>query len=147
MAIYMKYVAKQLGEIKGAVTSKGHEKWIEVTSVEFGYTRPAQGQVATGAPVISELRMTRHVDMSSPLLAQAGIANDVAKVTVHYVKDGTVTTPYMTVELANAVINHYDHLGFGDDSTVEKLAVTFTQLTYTWVAGGIVTVFDIAKNK
>ena len=53
----------------------------------------------------------------------------------------------MTVELANAVINHYGHLGFGDDSTVEKLAVTFTQLTYTWVAGGIVTVFDIAKNK
>ena len=82
MAIYMKYVAKQLGEIKGAVTSKGHEKWIEVTSVEFGYTRPAQGQVATGAPVISELRMTRHVDMSSPVLAQVGITNDVAKVTV-----------------------------------------------------------------
>ena len=146
MAIFMKFAARQLGVVKGGVTDSRHKDWILVASIEFGYQRPMDGNVTTGRPVLSEVRVTRHLDNASPLLSQAGIVGDVAKVTVEYVKEGASLETYMKVELTGAIVSRYDHLGFDDGSTVEKLSLSYTKLEYTWMKGGIAESWDATEK-
>ena len=146
MAIYMKCVAAKAGEIKGGVTAKGFQSWIAVTSIEFGYKRAMEMNAPTGAPVVSEVRITKHVDKASVLLANAGMVGDVSKVTFSYIKEGVDHGTYLRVELKDAIVSQYDHLTFGEGSNVEKVSLSFSSMEYTWVDGGIVAVIDLTKG-
>ena len=146
MAIFMKYVAKKAGVLAGGVSSGKHKDWIEVASVEFGYQRPMDGNVTTGKPVLSEVRVTRHLDVASPRLAQAGIEGDVATVTLEYVREGNALETTMKIEMTGAIMSRYDHLAFDDSSTVEKLSLSYSKLEYTWMKGGIVSHFDVQSK-
>jgi type VI secretion system secreted protein Hcp len=60
-------------EIYGESTDAGHEKWIELDSFSVGRTQPTSGARSRGAeaPTLSEIVVTKHVDIASPKLYQA----------------------------------------------------------------------------
>ena len=79
MAIYMKWDG-----IDGAVTTKEHEKWIELNSFQFGVGR-AIGTAARGAatreasePHISEITISKRLDKASTKLFMDAVAGDLS---------------------------------------------------------------------
>ena len=80
MPIYMKY-----GKINGPVTGK-YKGWIELTSCQFGVGRGISTPVGTSskressAPNISEIVVTKAMDITSPLLFQEALTGEGTKV-------------------------------------------------------------------
>ena len=143
MAIYLKCVSQKAGNIQGGVTAQGFQNWIEVTSLEFGYRRPMELNHPTGRAVVSDIRVTKHVDKASVLLSQLGMMNDASTLNVCYVKEGAGHKAYLKIDVSNALVSQYDHLASHDGSTVEKVSFSFTKMDYTWMDGGIMGTIDL----
>ena len=80
MAIYMNWDG-----IPGAVTTEGHEKWIELNSLQWGVGRNI-GTAARGAmtreasePNLSEIVITKVLDKASTKLFTEAVAGDLSK--------------------------------------------------------------------
>lgn len=135
MAIYMKF-----GSIDGAVTTKGFEKWIELQSFQFGVGRAvrtaARGSTAreSSEPSISEIVVTKVMDMSSNKLFQDAVGGDFSsKVTVKFTtttKDGVAT--FLAYDLTDVGLSGYS-ASSGGDAPSESLSLNFTkiQISYT----------------
>ena len=156
MAIYMKY-----GDIDGAVTTSGHEKWIELNSFQMGVGR-AIGTAARGSatreaqePSISEVVVTKRLDKSSTKLFMDACAGDLSA-TVKFkftttTKDKVDT--FLAFELTNCGLSGFS-LSSGGDAPTESLSLNFTKLMFTYtgrdakVAGQPDTVgYDLSKMK
>ncbi len=134
MAIYMKY-----GSIEGAVTTKGFEKWIELSSLHWGVGRGI-GTAARGSssregsePSISEVTVTKIMDVASNKLFQdavgGNLANDVTLKLTATTKD-TVTT-FLTYKLTNTGLSGYS-VSTGGDNPTESLSLNFTKIMITY---------------
>lgn len=66
----------QLDGIKGESTDSKHTAWIECTSVNWSITQPKSATASTGGghtaerAELSEISVTKLVDLASPILAQ-----------------------------------------------------------------------------
>ncbi len=127
MAIYMKF-----GAIKGAVTTKGFEDWIELESFQWGVGRGI-GSAARGAknressePSISEVVVTKKMDIASNALFQDAVGGDLsATVTLKFTtttKD-TVET-FLKYELSQTGLSGYS-LSSGGDAPSEVVVAEF----------------------
>jgi type VI secretion system secreted protein Hcp len=134
MAIYMKF-----GSIDGPITTKGFEKWIELSSFQWGVGRGigSAARSDTGRessePSISEITVTKLMDIASNKLFQDATGGDLsAEVTLKFTattKD-TVTT-FLTYVLSNTGLSGYS-LSSGGDNPSESLSLNFTKIMITY---------------
>ena len=125
--------------IDGAVTTKEHEKWIELNSFQFGVGR-AIGTAARGAatreasePSISEITISKRLDKSSTKLFMDAVAGDLSS-TVKFkftttTKDKVDT--YLAFELTNCGVSGHS-ISSGGDAPVETLSLNFTKIMFTY---------------
>lgn len=133
MPIYMKY-----GKINGEATAKGHEKWIEVNSFQWGLGRGISSPVGgstkreASAPSVSEITVSKVMDSTSPLFAQEGLIGKGEKCEFHFVTTGAdKLETYLTVVLEGAMLSGYS-ASSGGDRPSESLSINFTKIEYTY---------------
>lgn len=133
MAIYMKF-----GKIDGAVATTGLEKWIELSSMQWGVGRGI-GSAARGSknressePSLSEITVTKTFDISSIQLFQDAVGGVLdAAVVIKFtqtVKDAVDT--FLKIELDKCGLSGYS-ISSGGESPSESLSLNFTKITIT----------------
>ena len=133
MPIFMNYDG-----ITGDVTAAGHEKWIELTSFQWGVGRGITAASSSSAdregsaPSVSEIVVTKVQDVSSNniLRGALGLApiGEGKKVTIDLCKtDKGTLEPYMQFELTNTLISGYS-MSSGGDRPSESLTLNFTAI-------------------
>lgn len=157
MAIFLKY-----GSIKGETTQLTHKEWIEVTSIQWGVGRGIASGVGGGskreatAPSVSEITISKTMDISSPLLlkeALGGKAVDV-KLELTQTDNSGAHVSYQKYVLSETLISGYS-LSTGGDRPSESISLNFTKIDSEYLniddkfasktTGHIV--FDIAASK
>ncbi|MDH5545249.1 MAG: type VI secretion system tube protein Hcp [Gammaproteobacteria bacterium] len=129
MAIYLQYEG-----IEGTVSSKGHEGWIQLDSMQFGCGRAISTSIGGTAdreatkPSISEISVTKLLDKSSPLLFNEATVGKAKKATIHLCKTGTSEIEtYMSYELDDCMISGYS-MSTGGDRPNESLSLNFAKI-------------------
>jgi len=129
MSVYM-----QIDGITGKVTAKGHEGWIDCSSLQWGVGRAISSAVGTSAdreaskPSISEVSVTKLMDESSPLLFTEACVGKGKKVTIDLCTVGSdQIDTYMSYELEECMISGYS-VSSGGDRPSESLSLSFTKM-------------------
>ena len=134
MAIYMNWDG-----VPGNVTTTGFEKWIELSSFQWGVGRgigsAMGGQTSreSSIPSISEVVVTKAMDASSPGLWTDSVAGEL-KTTVKIAFTTTTkgqTTSFLTYELTNTGLSGYS-LSSGGDMPSESLSLNFTKVSWSF---------------
>ena len=129
MAIYMKY-----GDLEGEVTTTGYEKWVELSSLQWGVGRGISSGGGGGskressAPSVSEVTVTKTLDAFSPLALKEAIGGDGALVLIDITrtdKDGGHHA-FQKYMLYASMISGYS-ISSGGDRPSESLSVNFTK--------------------
>ncbi len=135
MAIYMNWDGAP-----GPVKTKGYEKWIEVSSFQWGVGRNI-GTASRGSstreasePSFSEITVTKVLDKSTTKLFTEAVAGDLSK-TVKFkftttTKD-TVDT-YLAVELSNCAASAFSISAGHEGIPQESLSINFTKVMFTY---------------
>ena len=132
MAIYMNWDG-----VPGDVTTSGFEKWIELTSFQWGVGRgigsamSGQASRESSIPSVSEIVVTKRMDGSSPGLwtdSVAGQLNTTVKIAFTTTSQGA-TTQFLNYELTNTGLSGYS-LSSGGDMPTESLSLNFTKVVW-----------------
>lgn len=138
MSAYLK-----IDGIDGNVSAKGLEKTIELQSAAFSVkrnmnTKPGAVSDREGAkPMLSELVVTKKVDMASPhLFGQATVGSVIPEVNVRFVNTGKELSEYHNVILKNVLISGYEmvHNKTADEENdpeakpLEKISFNYTNI-------------------
>jgi len=142
MAIYMKYAA-----IKGPITTEGFKDWIELDSFHLGVGRHIATAQRTEAareasePTISEVTVTKQMDLASPKMFLEGVASDMKnKVEIKFTTTmKNKVTEYLTYELTNVGLSGYSVSGGGEGIPTESLSLNFTkiQMKFSSMGAGV----------
>ena len=136
MAIFMK-----LDNIKGSVTAKPYQGWVELKQVQLSATRRVDtflgrkrkniGNILT----ISDAFLVKELDEASNPIFQALLSNKVIpKAEIHVCSTGSDLQPYRQYQLENVVItNHEESVSSGGHPT-EMLEFNFTKISKTYTA-------------
>ena len=134
MPIYM-----SIDGITGNVEAKGHEKWIEVHSLQWGVGRgimTATGNVKdreASAPSISEVSVTKSMCPASPHIFTEACVGKGKKVLIHLVKtDAAALETYMEYTLEDAMLSGYS-LSSGGDRPSEAISINFTKVEMKYI--------------
>lgn len=149
------------GSINGPVTTKGFEKWIELSSFQWGSGR-AIGSAARGStsrehsePSLSEVTVAKLTDVASPKLFLESVAGKLDnKVTIKFTTTtkGAIDT-FLTFELTDCGVSGYS-LSSGGEMPQESISLNFTKISKTFkgldpdIAGTPETVgYDLTQMK
>jgi len=135
MPIFMKYDG-----IDGDVTTSGHEKWIELHSLQWGTGRGITNTAASGAdregstPSVSEIVVAKDLDSASPNLLRASLglkpADEGKTVNIDFCKtDTSKPEPYLQFTLTNCLVSAYSLNSRGDRPS-ESLQLNFTKVEF-----------------
>lgn len=134
MAIYL-----QIEGIKGNVTAKGHEDWIDISSIQWGVGRAISSAVGTSAdreaskPSISEVSVTKLMEESSPLIFTEACVGKSKKVSIHLCTTGTDSIEtYMEYDLEDCMVSGYS-MSSGGDRPSESISFSFTKLMMKYI--------------
>ncbi|OAI46943.1 hypothetical protein AYO44_01835 [Planctomycetaceae bacterium SCGC AG-212-F19] len=141
MPVFMQYDG-----IDGDVTTAGHEKWIEVTSWQWGCSRGMTSSSASAAdregstPSVSEIVITKVTDGSSPNFFRAslglGPGGEGKTVKIDFCKtDVSQPEPYMQFELTNTLVSGFT-MSSGGDRPTESVSMNFTKIAFNNVGMG-----------
>ena len=141
MPIFMKYDG-----IDGDVTTSGHEKWIEVHSLQWGTGRAINNASASGAdregstPSVNEISVSKDTDGASPNLLRASLglkpADEGKTVNIDFRKtDTSKPEPYLQFTLTNCLVSGYS-LSSGGDRPSESVQLNFTKVEFKNTAMG-----------
>jgi type VI secretion system secreted protein Hcp len=142
---YMHVHAQKQGEIKGDVTAKGYEGWIEVDDASYAVVSPrdlATGQ-ASGKRQHKPVSVTTPTGKHTPLLFEAVVTNEILQVTIDFFLTTASAkgsgTPAFTIELTNAALAGFDfNEQSGNDGFLrDRYEFTFQKIELTWAKGGI----------
>jgi type VI secretion system secreted protein Hcp len=129
MAIYMKFAG-----IDGQTTAKGHEKWIELNSLQFGVGRGISAPTGSSAnreasaPSVSEIVVTKLTDATSPLFFQESVVGKGKTVNVHFVRTSAdQLETYLELTLTNTLVSGYS-VSSGGDAPSESISLNFTKI-------------------
>jgi len=135
MPIYMNY-----NDIKGDVSAKGHEDWIELKSFQWSCGRAissptgASADRESSAPSIHEIVVTKDTDISSTKLVNEALQGEGQKVKIDFVKtDKGNLEVYMQYTLEDCMISGYSKSS-GGDRPVESISLNFTKVEFKNVA-------------
>ncbi|NNG04041.1 MAG: type VI secretion system tube protein Hcp [Inquilinus sp.] len=134
MAIYLK-----LEGIDGNATHADHKKWIGVDSLQWGVGRAVSTHTGRAAnreasqPSVSEVTMSKEMDMSSPhLFNEACVGHKGKKAEIHLVSTGSPGETYLAYTLTDALVTGYSCSSGGDRPT-ESISLNFTKLEMKYV--------------
>ena len=146
----MTITGQSQGDIKGSVTTKGHEDSIEV----YSYTHsivvprdPATGQ-ATGKRQHKPLTITKPLDKSTPLLYHALTTSETLrewKLDFFRIQNTGTLELFFTIELSNALITDITSRGSIYGST-ESISFVYQKITWIWADGGITAEDDLRTS-
>ncbi len=129
----------QIEGIQGNVTAKGHEDWIDISSVQWGVGRAISSSVGTSAdreaskPSISEVSVTKLMEESSPLIFTEACVGKSKKVSIHLCTTGTESIDtYMEYDLEDCMISGYS-ISSGGDRPSESISFSFTKLMMKYI--------------
>lgn len=136
MALYMNWDG-----VPGDVTTQGFEKWIELTSFQWGIGRgigsaiSGQASRESSIPSISEVVVTKRMDGSSPGLWTDSVAGQLnTTVKIHFtVTTKNETTAFLTYELTNTGLSGYS-ASSGGDMPQESLSLNFTKVVWSFIS-------------
>jgi type VI secretion system secreted protein Hcp len=128
----------KLDGLDGESTTKGHEKWIEVSSFQWGVDHPvsitASGR-STGKANVHDFKITKPVDASSPKLFLSCVTGknfDKGSIWVRKA-GGDNALPYMKYDFKGILITGFENAASGgDDNPMEEMTLNFTGLDYTY---------------
>jgi type VI secretion system secreted protein Hcp len=135
MPVFMKYDG-----IEGDVQTAGHEKWIEVHSLQWGTGRGISNAGSSGAdregttPSVSEIVITKDTDGASPNLLRASLglppADEGKTVNIDFCKtDTSQPEPYLQFTLENTLVSSYS-ISSGGDRPTESVTLNFTKVEF-----------------
>lgn len=141
MPIYMSYDG-----IDGDVTTKGHEKWIELQSCSLGANRSMTSASSSSAdreastPSVSEIVVTKVTDAATPNLFRAAVGKGPGSegklVKIDFCKtDAGDTEPYLQLELENTLVSSFS-VSSGGDRPMESLSLNFVKITMNNIGMG-----------
>lgn len=132
--IYMQYEG-----IPGEASAPGHDKWIEVSSIQWGVAlpapppAPAPAGVAVGGP--GTVSLAKRTDKSSPLLSKAAATGKLVPAVRIDVPKPTSQNPnaYLSYELKNVMISSFRAAGAGGaGAPTESLSLNFTKIEFQY---------------
>jgi type VI secretion system secreted protein Hcp len=129
MAIFLKY-----GALKGEVTQETHKEWIEVNSLQWGVGRGIGSGVGGGslreatAPSVSEVTISKIMDISSPLLLKEAIGGKAVEVKIELTQTDASGkhVSFQKYILTNTLVSGYS-ISSGGDRPSESLSFNFTK--------------------
>lgn len=156
ITMYAHIKGQKSGEIKGSVTTKGLEGWIECTafSTQDISSRDQLTGMATGKKQHKPIVITTQFDNASPLLLNSLYTNEnLAEVVIKFFKPGAngIETNIATITLTNASIAQIDQSVEKPAATsaVEKdrpytfkISLTYQKIEYMQGASGNTTASD-----
>ena len=133
MAIYMNY--NKLA-IKGNVTAKGYENWIELDSFSLGCGRGITMEVGNMAnreatrPSISEASVSKMMDNASGGLFKESLTGvEGVEVQIHIVQTGAKQVEkYAAYTFSDVLISSYSVNASGGSAPGEALSLSFSQV-------------------
>jgi type VI secretion system secreted protein Hcp len=154
----------QLDGIKGESADSQHQGWIECTSVNWSITQPKSATASTAGghtaerAELSEISISKLVDLASPMLAQVcacGKTIPKAKLEMQRADGNGQPIKYFEVELENVLIAHIAPAFNGADNAKEHIGLKFSKVRWKYTqqkigggangntAGG----WDLASNR
>ena len=128
---YLSVRTKRAGELKGEVSAKGHENWIEVNGFEFGLAASSaigSGQ-ATARRQYKHLVVMKRLDSSSTSLMSALATNDeVKELKLALRKHGGGPEDFFTITLTDARVVGVDLDFDAGGDAVERASFAFTRI-------------------
>jgi type VI secretion system secreted protein Hcp len=122
--------------IEGDTTAEGHEKWVELNSVQWGVGRGissptgASADRESSAPSVSEITVTKATDIASTKLLNEAYQGEGKTVTIDFCKtDKDKLEAYLTLTLENTMVSGYS-ISSGGDRPSESLALNFTKVEF-----------------
>ena len=138
----------QLDGIKGESTDSKHQGWIECTLVHWNIKQPKSATASTGGghtaerAELSEISISKLVDLASPMLAQTcacGKTIPKAKLEMLRADGNGEPIKYFEVELENVLIGHVEP-SFSGNFPTETLGLKFSRVKWKYtqqkIAGG-----------
>ncbi len=121
--------------IDGTSKVKGHEKWIQCESLEWGVSRPIATETGktmdrTGKVVqVQEIIIKKKMDSSSARLFELACGKEGKKVEIHFLSGAGAEAPtYAEWTLENTLISSYSIAGTGQDEATECLGLNFVTI-------------------
>ena len=154
----------QIDGVKGESTDDKHKDWIECTSVHWSLTQPRSATASTGGGhtaercELSEISISKLVDLASPLLAQlcaCGRTIPKAKLEMQRADGNGEPVKYFEVELENVLIAHIAPSFSGGDFPGESLGLKFSKVRWRYTkqkiggggSGNTAGGWDLATNR
>ena len=128
MAIYLK-----IDGIEGDVTARGHEGWIECSSIQWGVDRGIQSTTETtqqrkpSAPNVSDVTVTTRMNKTTPLLFIEACVGKPRSVNIDLVQIGEYLQTYMSYKLNSSLITGYS-MSTNGDTPMESVSINFTRI-------------------
>jgi type VI secretion system secreted protein Hcp len=145
--VYLIVEGEKSGEWKGSSRAAGHEDQIEVVSWNHSFNQPltaasesAFGGSATARANHSHLQLTVFFDNASDEILKACWTGEyLKKVRLEmYRSAGTEnvgeSTPYLAIDLEQAIIADYSVSGGNEDLPVVNIALAYKKVTYTFTS-------------
>jgi type VI secretion system secreted protein Hcp len=129
MGLFMKY-----GALVGEVSQETHKEWIEINSLQWGVGRGISSGVRGGslreasAPSVSEITVSKVMDISSPLLLKEAIGGKAVEVKIEITQtdDAGKHVSFQKYVLTNTMISGYS-FSSGGERPSESLSLSFTK--------------------
>jgi type VI secretion system secreted protein Hcp len=155
----------KIESIQGESSKKNHQGEIDIISFDFGavqhgsfHTGGAGG--GSGKAEISDIRIQKEVDKSSPLLFKACASGKHIKEAIIYSQkagDGSTPLTYYKIKLEDIIVSDIHNNGAsGGDAIMESVTFNCAKVTFDYQAqnsngskdGGIVTAYyDTRQNE
>ena len=143
----------QLDGTKGESTDSKHSAWIECTSINWSITQPKSATASTDGghtadrdelSEISEISISKLVDLASPILAQmCACGKTIPKAKLEMLRADGAGEPikYFEIELENVLIAHIAPAFGGGGFPGESLGLNFSKVRWKYtqqkIGGGI----------
>lgn len=124
--------------VDGEVTAKGHEKWIEINSAQWGVGRgvsaPSGGTREASAPSFSELTLTKLTDKTTPFFFLQAATGTGRQVDIHWTQSSALggEVVYYAITLSDVLVSGFSQSS-GGDRPAESISLNYSkfQMTYT----------------
>lgn len=151
----------QIEGVDGSVEAEGHAKWIEVSSLQFGVGRGIGSPMGNAsdreasAPSISEIVVSKTMDIASPKLFEESLWGEGKKVTIDLCKtDKDKLEVFLQYTLEDTLVSGYS-VSSGGDRPTESVSLNFTKIIMNYTpmkdkneTGDPIKVgYDLAKAK
>jgi type VI secretion system secreted protein Hcp len=128
------------GALDGEATATGYDKWVEVSSLQFGVGRGISAGVGGGskreasAPSVSEITVTKTMDAFSPLTMKEAVGGKSVEVKIDMTQtdDSGKHIAYQQYILYNTLISGYS-ISSGGDRASESISLNFTKFDSAYI--------------